>query len=105
MEKIICKKLIIALEKSKRISDNQFGFCANCCTVTLLLSAVHDWSSCLEHHSITHCVFLDFAKTFDSLPHEHLLLKLQSLGITAVVEKLEMTSFFSNLSIPTSSHQ
>ena len=81
MEKIICKQLISALEKSKRISDNQFGFWANCSTVTLLLSAIHDWSSCLEHRSTTHCCFLDFAKAFDSVPHEHLL-KLQCLGIT-----------------------
>ena len=44
MEKIIHKRLISALEKSKRISDNQFCFRANRSTVTLLLSAIHDWS-------------------------------------------------------------
>ena len=81
MEKVICKRLISALEKTGRISDNQFGFCANHSTVTLLLS-IHDWSSCLERRSTTHCVFLDFAKAFDSVPHEHLLLKFHCLGIT-----------------------
>lgn len=69
MEKIIRKQLISALEKSKHTSDNQFGFHANHSTVTLLLSAIHDWSSCLEHHSTTHCVFLDFAIAFDSVSH------------------------------------
>ena len=64
MEKIICKRLIYTLEKSERISDNQFGFRANRSTVTLLLSTIHDWSLCLEHRSTTHCVFLDFAKAF-----------------------------------------
>ena len=82
MERIICKQLISALERSGCISDNQFGFRANRSTVTLLLSAIHDWSLCLERRSSTHCVFLDFAKVFDSVPHEHLLLKLQCLGIT-----------------------
>ena len=28
-----------------------------------------------------HCLLLDFAKAFDSVPHERLLLKLRSLGI------------------------
>jgi len=29
-----------------------------------------------------HCLFLDFTKAFDSVPHERLLLKLSALGIT-----------------------
>ena len=82
MERVICKQLVSALEKSGRISDYQFGFRANRSTVTLLLSAMNDWSSCLERRSTTHCVLLDFAKAFDSVPHEHLLLKLHCLGIT-----------------------
>ena len=82
MERIICKQLISALVRSGHIGENQFGFRANRSTVTLLLSAIHDWSLCLERRSSTHCVFLDFAKVFDSVPHEHLLLKLQCLGIT-----------------------
>ena len=78
MQKVICKQLVSVLEKTGRISDNQFGFHANCSTVTLLLSAIHDWSSCLERCSTSHCVF----KVFDSVPHEYLLLKLHYLGIT-----------------------
>ena len=68
MEKVICRQLVTALEKSGRINNNQFGFRANRSTVTLLLSVIHDWSSCLDRRSTTHCVFLDFAKAFDSVP-------------------------------------
>ena len=39
------------------------------------------WSLCLEYCGTLHCLFLDFAKVFDSIPHERLLLKLNALGI------------------------
>ena len=81
MERIICKQLTAALEQSARLSNTQFGFRANRSTVSLLLSAVHDWSLCLELRNSVHCVFLDFAKAFDSVAHEHLLIKLQGIGI------------------------
>ena len=47
----------------------------------LLLSAAHDWSFCLEVRNSVHCVFLDFVKAFNCVAHEHLLIKLQWLGI------------------------
>ena len=50
-------------------------------TVTLLTEATDDWSQCLEQRSAVHCLLLDFAKAFDSVPHERLLIKLNSLGI------------------------
>ena len=71
---------MIARDYTVTLSDAQFGFCSRRSTVSLLLSAVHDWSLCLELRSSVHCVLLDFAKAFDSVAHEHLL-KLQLLGI------------------------
>ena len=81
MERIICKQLTATLEQSARLSDTQFGFRANRSTVSLLLSAVHDWSLCLKLRNSVHCIFIDFAKAFDSVAHEHLLIKLQCIGI------------------------
>jgi len=81
MERIICRKLTKALENSNCLNDAQFGFCSHRSTVSLLLSAVHDWSLSLELRNSVHWVFLDFAKAFDSVAHEHLFVKLQCLGI------------------------
>ena len=74
------------------MSHHQYDFQRNRSTVTLLLQAVDDWSLSLEHRESIHCLFLDYAKAFDSVPHERLLLKLESLGICGNL--LEWVTFF-----------
>ena len=80
-ERIIHQHLVSALESHHLLSPSQSGFRTRRSTVTLLTEAVNDWSLCLEQRSTVHCLLLDFAKAFDSVPHERLLLKLGSLGI------------------------
>ena len=80
-ERILFRHLVSALESHHLLSPSQFGFRAGRSTVSLLVDAVDDWSLCLEQHGTVHCLLLDFAKAFDSVPHERLLLKLSSLGI------------------------
>jgi len=87
IERIIYYKLTSALEKSGCLCDNQFGFNNKRSTVSLLLSAVHDWCKCLQDRSSFHYLFLNFAKVFDSVPHERLLLKLEALGISRMLLK------------------
>ena len=86
LEKIIHHKLYYSLLESHHVlSDAQFGFRAKRTTVSLLLSVVHDWADTLNHRLSTHCIFIDFAKAFDSVPHERLLLKLEAIGITGAL--------------------
>ena len=75
------RHLVSALERHQLLSPSQSGFRNKRSTVTLLTEAVDDWAQCLEQRSTVHCLLLDFAKAFDSVPHERLLLKLSSLGI------------------------
>ena len=42
---------------------------------------MHDWAKSLDSWRSSHCLLLDFAKAFDSVPHQRLVLKLESLGI------------------------
>ena len=44
-------------------------------------SSMHEWASVLNVHGQVDVVFLDFAKAFDSVPHEWLLLKAAYYGI------------------------
>ncbi len=69
------------LESNKVLDDSQFGFRIKHSTAALLMTAIHDWAETLNNRLSTHCVFIDFAKAFDSVPHERLLLKLQAYGV------------------------
>jgi len=92
MECIIHSELTAILESHLLIGTHQFGFHKNHWTTHLLLEAVHDWVKALECHDSIHCLFLDFAKKFDSAPHHRLLLKLQSLGVSG--DLLDLTKCF-----------
>ena len=81
MERIIHRQLVSALESKQLINDAQHGFRHKRSTVTLLIAAVNNWASCLERRNSVNCVLLDLAKAFDSVPHYHLLLRLESLGV------------------------
>ena len=47
----------------------QYGFMKGCSCVTQLLADID-------------CIYLDFSKAFDSVPHQHLLMKLRKFGIS-----------------------
>jgi len=82
VERIVRFRIGSALSNNCRLSDCQHGFQPNHSTISSLLTVIHKWALSLEHRSTTHCIFLDYAKAFDSVPHERLLLKLSALGIT-----------------------
>ena len=81
LERIIFNKFYTLLESHQVLNDAQFGFRTKRSTTSLLLSAVDDWASHLNKQLTTHCVFLNFAKAFDSVPHQRLLLKLKAFGV------------------------
>jgi len=82
LECIIHKQLYSVVKKHDLLSEHQYSFQQNRSPTTLLLQATDGWTLSLEHHDSIHCLFLDHAKVFDSVPREHLLLKLESLGIS-----------------------
>ena len=57
----------------------QHGFHARHSTVSLLSEGMPDWALALEQRNSVHS--LDLAKAFDSMPHYHLLLQLDLLGV------------------------
>ncbi len=49
--------------------------------MTQLLETLETWTTTIDEAYSTDCIYLDFAKAFDKVPHERLLQKLSSYGI------------------------
>ena len=59
----------------------QHGFRPGRSCTTQLLTVAEDWSKWDEEGLPYDCIYLDYRKAFDSVPHERLLAKLHALGI------------------------
>ena len=80
LELLIKKKCYTYLESS--LSAAQFGFRYGHSTLQQLLlfyTHVFDLNTPCSHYDV---IFLDFARAFDSVPHQELLLKLRMLGVS-----------------------
>lgn len=81
MEHVIFKHLSSFLEDNSFFNDAQHGFRRNFSCETQLLLLTNDLSLNIDTGHYTIAVFLDFAKAFDKVSHELLLLKLYTLKI------------------------
>ena len=72
--------LIIPFLRPK-ITPNQYGFLSNRSIDTQMLSTFSDISIDFESKFQTDIIYFDLAKAFDSVPHDLLVLKLQTFGI------------------------
>lgn len=75
-------QLIVLSSMSKYFSNNDIiiphrhGFRRGSSTLTQLITVLDDWFSSLDRRTRTNVLLLDFAKAFDSVPHQGLLHKL-----------------------------
>ena len=84
LEKIIYDKITPFISAS--INHSQFGFMKGKSCLQQLLLLLNQVHSSLSHSS-TDVVYLDISKAFDSVPHNVLLAKLESLGISGLLLK------------------
>ena len=64
------------------ISSNQYGFLSNRSTVQQLLTMLNQIVMAFDENTTVDCIYLDYRKAFDSIPHNDLLLKLWHFCIT-----------------------
>ena len=82
LESIIKDSIQEHLISNNLILLNQHGFTAGRSCATQLLTAINYWTKTLEDGHSVDVLYFDFAKAFDSVPHNCLIAKLQGLGIT-----------------------
>ena len=75
------------LDEHYPLSPAQWGFQKGKSTITALLSATHDWLSQLDQNKDIHvcCVFFDFQKAFDTVPHKSLMERLSQLDLHPLI--------------------
>ena len=62
-------------------SEAQWGFQKGKFTLTALLSVTHDWLMHLDQNKDICCVFFDFQKVFDTVPHRRFMERLEQLHL------------------------
>lgn len=90
MEHAIYSHVVTFLEDNFFFSNHQPGFRKSYSCETQLLCFTNDLFLALDGSSIVDCIFLDFAKAFDTVCHQLLLLKLSKLNLdTNIIKWIE----------------
>ena len=78
-------KRLYDLKKKKTIYNTQFGFQQSKSTEHEILNLYTNVIQSTEKQEKSSCIFLDFAKAFDTVDHKILLQKLDYYGIKGLV--------------------
>ena len=95
MEHMLFSNIMQHLDKNSILMDSQHEFCRKHSCKTQLNTIIEDMACNLSNGTQIDAVFLDFAKAFDKVPHQCLLLKLEYYGIRSNTLQL-IGSFLSN---------
>ena len=81
LERVIRDQVVKYLEDNKLLKDVQHGFRSGRSCTTQLLEIMEEWTALLDKGISFDCIYLDYAKAFDKVPHLRLLTKLEAYGI------------------------
>jgi len=95
LETFVKETFIEHFQTNNLYSQCQHGFRAKRSCVTQLLEVMEDFTQMIDGNDPFDILYFDFRKAFDTVPHERLLIKMQSYGITG--DLLDWTrSFLTN---------
>ncbi len=81
MESLLKEVLVDHLTRNKLISSTQHGFMSKKFCTTNLLEYLEKVTAEVDTGNNVDIVYLDFAKAFNKVPHDHLIKKMQAHGI------------------------
>ena len=82
MESIIKGDIYAYMVSNKLLTNLQHGFVPGKSCQSNLLLMLNFLTELIENETDTDLVYLDFAKAFDSVPHNRLICKLHNYGIS-----------------------
>ena len=82
MEKLVRKKIVDHMAEYSLFSRQQFGFIKGRSTTLQLLKVLDSWTEIIDQGGQLDVVYMDFMKAFDKVPHQRLLMKLKSYGLS-----------------------
>ena len=82
MEHIVASQIMRHLQDHNILTDAQHGFRKRISCESQLIMLVQDLALNIEEKHQTNMILLDFSKAFDKVPHQRLLHKLKSFGIS-----------------------
>ena len=95
LETLVKDDILSHLTVNSLITSSQYGFLPGKSTLSQLISSVSDWVSSVNENEQTEVIYVDYAKAFDTVCHQKLLLKLKSYGMCGEVWKW-LNSFLSS---------
>lgn len=81
MERIVKRQTMKHLSEHNLISSRQYGFINGRSTTTQLLTFLDNCAEAIAKNDVIDTIYFDFAKAFDSVPHERLLKKISAYGL------------------------
>ena len=90
LEVIIREHIVEHMYRNCLFSNYQYGFLKGRSTTLQLLFAFEEWMEALDNGYEIDCVYTDFSKAFDTVPHQRLLGKLQAYGIPGIRTDCQM---------------
>lgn len=97
LEKILHNRLYQYLSNINFLSDRQYGFRPKCSTLTATIDLVTKIKQNIDNKNIVLGIFIDLKKAFDTVSHNLLLKKLESINITGSALKM-LKSYLTNRS-------
>ena len=91
LEHIICRSMLSHFEENSVLTHLNHGFRSGYSCETQLAITIDDLMRNHDKNLQTDIAILDFSKAFDTVPHDRLLLKLESYGIRGDILKWTQT--------------
>ena len=83
LETLVRNQIVEYMHSEKLFSHLQFGFLKGKSTSLQLLNIINDWASSIGNGNFNDCIYLDYQKAFDTVPHNWLISKLYAYNFDA----------------------